>query len=151
MTVDQEDSPRVSLFTESWTKLRPLVRNHFEISVGHVKKLLHVPRQQRDAARSSHWRPRSPAEDQKQKLIQLLLSTAESGTFSTKREPLAEVEQRCGKILTYGWVQTAVTKHTEQITAITIHPQKDSRLQSPQQVLNDYHDLIGCHVAGMNS
>jgi hypothetical protein len=37
------------------------------------------------------------------------------------------------------------------MTTITIHPQEDPRPQVPQQFLNDYLDLIHCHITGVNS
>jgi transposase len=51
----------------------------YEISVGHVKKHIRAVRQQRDAARSSRGRAPCLTEDQKRQLVELLLSTDESG------------------------------------------------------------------------
>jgi hypothetical protein len=56
----------------------------YEISVGHVEKLLHAARQRRDAARPTCRRPPNLMEDQEQELVELLSSTAENGHFPTK-------------------------------------------------------------------
>jgi hypothetical protein len=107
----------------------------YKISVGHVKKLLHTARQQRDATRPSRRLPLSPVEDQERELVEFLLSTAESGQFPVKRELLAEVKRSYGRILTSGWVQTFLARHTEQIMTRIIHPQENPRLEAPQQFL----------------
>jgi hypothetical protein len=65
-------------------------------------------------------------EDQERELVEMLLSTAESGQFTTKGELLAEVERRYGKIMTYCWIKTFLARHTEHITIKTIHPQEDT-------------------------
>jgi hypothetical protein len=78
------------------------------------------------------------------------LTRAESGQFPAKCGLLAEAQRYYGKILAYGWVQTFLARHTEEITRRTIRPQENLRFQVPQQFLNDYLDLIRFHITGMN-
>jgi transposase len=123
----------------------------YDISVGHVKKLLHAARRRKESPPPIRGRPPILTEDQERELVTLLSSTPPNRQFFTKRELLDEVERRYGKILTYGWVETFLARHSEQITTATIHAQEDPRLQVPHEFLDAYLELVRRHVVGTNS
>jgi hypothetical protein len=56
------------------------------------------------------------------------------------------VEQKFGKILTYGWLRTFLDRHRSQVTRAIVHPQKHVKIQVPRCWLDNYTQLIKTYV-----
>jgi hypothetical protein len=95
-------------------------------------------------------RPCKLDDDQENEVIKMTLAAAKDLMFLTKHEVLDEIENRDGKILTYGWLYDFMLRHQNQIACVTVYRQENPCLQIPRLFLDQYFALVQEHVIGIN-
>jgi hypothetical protein len=123
----------------------------YEISEGHIRRLRCVARKKEEMPDRPVGRPCKLTDEQERDVVERILAAANDQKFLTKREVLDEIENRYGKVLTYGWLHHFLARHEDKIGCATVHPQEDPRLQIPRTFLEQYLTLVGEHVVGVNS
>jgi hypothetical protein len=71
---------------------------------------------------------------------------SQTGNDVTQRELLSFLEERFHVTLTYGWISTFLSRHSEKVRRAIVSPRELPRLQTPRCYLDKYIDLIKTYI-----
>jgi hypothetical protein len=87
-------------------------------------------------------RPLILTHEQGQILCGLIRNGCNTGNFVPQKELFNSVENMFGKALTYGWLNSFLSRHSQEVKRAIVSPQELPRLQTPRCYLQGYIDLL---------
>jgi hypothetical protein len=113
----------------------------YDTSVGNVNKIRCVAARRLEAEVGRARRSPAITSKQEAEIVDCLLHCASEGKFFTKSELLNEVEERQGKILTYGWVNRFIARDRDAIANGKVYCRKTHDLKCSESSLS--RDCLG--------
>jgi hypothetical protein len=125
---------------------KPLNSGHladvFDLTRDRVRRVLAKWKNTRGAAH----RPMSLTIEQEQIVCAFIRDGSDTGNYVTQRQLLNYIEENFQKTLTYGWVESFLSRHAEEVKSADVSPRELPRLQTPRRYLQGFIDLLRMYV-----
>ena len=110
----------------------------FDISEGQVRKIITKSKKEKKDV----GRPFKISPDNEKKLIEEIKSKKSTQDFMTMCQIIKYAEDSFRISLTYGWLNSFIFRHKDDLKKAVISPQENLRLQVPRRFLTEFLDLV---------